>query len=313
MRSRSRSCAQRHGFTLVELIVAVAVLAVLVMLVAAMVNSTGTVIKGNRKHMDADGAARQVLDRIAADLGSMIKRRDLNYIFLKKSGNDSIYFFGQGPALADPNSGDPGSTALIGYRINKENPYFKETPVLERLGKRLPWEGSSSMVFLAYNTGGYAPETTLAGKWQALINAESSEFYHAVNAQVFRMEFSFLLKSGTYTLTGTTFTNSSTRFSNLPTAASESMVPPLIAADFSSTGNLYGFPPDLAAIMVTIAVLDDDSRKIVDGTQIDELGKMLADSTNGEAPAVQWQSAINNNSALSKVRVYQRLIYFDPR
>jgi hypothetical protein len=113
---------------------------------------------------------------------------------------------------------------------------------------------------------------------------------------------------------------------------------------FSSTGgiepdlagNVYGFPPDLGGIVVTIAVLDSTSRKLLPSGGLASLGAALSDSlpgsytttqgesgvqTNPQLTAQIWQSKLQQGgfaqslgipqAALQQVRVYERTFYLD--
>ena len=88
-----------RGFSILELLVAVAVLSILVVMVAQMLGSASTVTSGSRKRMAADEEARIVLDRMAADIARMVKREDVDSLFLSKAGNDEMYFYSESPAI----------------------------------------------------------------------------------------------------------------------------------------------------------------------------------------------------------------------
>src|SRR6266566_538193 len=90
-----------HGFTLVELLVAITMLALLVLLVSSMLNSTAKVTAVSTKRMEADSQERQLLDRMAVDFAQMVKRKDVSY-YVKTTGtpqvgNDLIAFFSTVP------------------------------------------------------------------------------------------------------------------------------------------------------------------------------------------------------------------------
>src|SRR4029079_19396696 len=93
----------KHAFTLVELMVTMAVLALLVLFVSSLVNSAATITTLGNKRMDADTQARQLLDRMAVDFSQMVKRDDVDF-FAKGTvaprtgggtmpGNDQIAFY----------------------------------------------------------------------------------------------------------------------------------------------------------------------------------------------------------------------------
>src|SRR5881398_736305 len=74
------------AFSLVELMVAVAVLAILIALVAQLTNSATTITRVGTKHIDADTQARAVLDRVGLDIAQMIKRTDIDYYIKQPTG-----------------------------------------------------------------------------------------------------------------------------------------------------------------------------------------------------------------------------------
>jgi prepilin-type N-terminal cleavage/methylation domain-containing protein len=170
----------RAGFTLVEVLVAMAVLAVIIVAVAKIVDMTSALTTMNNKHIDANGQARTVFDRMADDFGRMVKRNDLDCIFCKATGssqglNDTMFFFTEGdpyfdsksfpvlapgytasPAGGTTSPGEKNAVALVGYRINNgstgasPNPTYYE---MERLGEALSWDGTPAInpvVFLSY-------------------------------------------------------------------------------------------------------------------------------------------------------------------
>src|SRR5260370_40909223 len=65
--------ADRHAFTLVEMLVSIVALTLFVLMVSRLVNSASIVTTIGNKHMDADSQARSVLDRMAVDIARMVK------------------------------------------------------------------------------------------------------------------------------------------------------------------------------------------------------------------------------------------------
>lgn len=274
------------GFTLLELLVAVAVLALLVLMAAQMVQSGAAVIAGSRKNLGADAQAREVFTRLGLDLAQMPRRADLDAVFTDQAGNKKMFFYSEAPGVAASLT-NLSTVSLVGYRIGTN-------AGLERLGKALTWSGTGGTTFLTYagtaSTNALAA-STLAGAWSAVIgsapdyDATSSE-YHSFAPGVFRFEYCFQKKDGTYTLTRDSKT---------------------------------GFR-DLAAIVVSLAVLDGDSRKIAPDTSklADALpGPTAADLAANKLPAELWQGKVNDvatfastaqipEAAASRVRVYQR-------
>ena len=69
----------RAGFTLVEMLVSIVLLALLILLVTQVVNTAAIVVRPATKHIDTDTQARTVFDRMAVDFAQMLKRTDIDY------------------------------------------------------------------------------------------------------------------------------------------------------------------------------------------------------------------------------------------
>src|SRR5205085_11294729 len=139
----------------------------LVAFVARLMSSATVIADQGSKRLDSDGQARAVFERMAADFSSMIRRQDVDYIFAKQAGNDTMYFFSEATKYFDSSVSDPAksSLALVGYRVN---PSFQ----LERLSRGLTWDGPGSIVFLT-PSGSLIPisGSTIAGNWAAAVGA----------------------------------------------------------------------------------------------------------------------------------------------
>src|SRR5437016_2172943 len=181
MRGARQKCSPRsieinrmrrsNGFTIVELLVSVAVLVVLVLLVSRLFSSAATVTTSGNKRMNADAQLRPLFDRMAVDFSQMIKRSDVDY-YLKSSanaqaGNDQMAFYS---AVAGyyPSSGSQSPISVVGYRINSISK-------LERMSKGLVWNGVSvtdtPVVFLPL---------TISATWPAATNASTDPDYELI-------------------------------------------------------------------------------------------------------------------------------------
>jgi hypothetical protein len=157
------------AFTLVEMLVSIAVLVLIMTFIAQMMNSVTLSTTLSDKHIDTDNEARLVFDRMAMDIAGMPLRNDLDYLFVKENMNtgsgvsaggvndlsDKMFFYSDAPAYFSSSNSElfPTSTAvdpksniaLIGYCINTGSnniggdttpqPYF-----LQRLSKGLTWD-----------------------------------------------------------------------------------------------------------------------------------------------------------------------------
>ncbi|PTY03046.1 hypothetical protein DB346_07270 [Verrucomicrobia bacterium LW23] len=284
-----RPLAAAPAFTIAELLVAGAVLALLMVMVAQIVQSGGLAIAGSRKYLAADAQARDVFSRLQVDLSRMPRRADVDALFSAR--NNALFFFSEGPGFyASANAADRNALSLIGYRVNTN-------AQLERLGKGLAWTNSLALTYpapLATNATP-APASTLQGAWGTTIGTPpdftngTDADYHVLADGVFRLFYCFQQSDGRYVLT----------LGNNP---------------------VLGKFQDATAIIITLAVLDGESRKVVADTS--KLAAALpdpslADLNNRVLPAQLWQAAVNDaatfaaaaeipRSAAARVRIYQR-------
>lgn len=275
------------GFTLIEILVATAVLIILVAMVASIVQSGNAVISSSRKHLSADSEAREVFGQFGMDLARMPRRNDLDV--LTSSSNNAIFFYSEAPGFQSAaDSRQFNKLSLVGYRVNSQ-------AQLERLGKGLTWENQP---FLTYSSQPLTtnstpvPDSTISETWKAAVGSAPAygngvdDNYHLFADGVFRIFYCFQTTNGAYT----------------KKPASTAITGPL---------------GDASSLILTLAILDSESRKLV--TDTSKLATALPDPdlSNNKLPAETWQAAVDNVSrfaqdagiptaAASRVRIYQR-------
>jgi len=319
----ARSSVCRKAFTLLELLVSVAVLAMLLVLILQLFNSAASVTGMGNKHMDADAQARALLDRLAIDFGSMVKRPDVDY-YLKgrpsdnhqKSASDQIAFYSEVPGFS---SGSPSPVSLVAYRLNSS------THRIERLGKGLKWNGASTtdtpVVFLPIPIASPLPSPLPSPMpvpaptpaWPQAANSDADTDYEPCGPQVFRFEYYYILKgqdsSAPSILSDTPWDTRAPLSHNEGTASN-----PSIKDGHNEVNGLQ----DVAAIGVVIAVLDAKSRVLVSDSQLADLAAQMQDFDSTMKPGdleAQWQSAVNASNlprlASSAIRIYGRCFYLN--
>ncbi|MEI8340419.1 MAG: prepilin-type N-terminal cleavage/methylation domain-containing protein [Verrucomicrobiota bacterium] len=292
---------KRCGFTLIELLVSIAILMLVLAMVGQIISSASLVTNAGNKRMDADGQARQILDRMSIDFARMVKRPDVDFFYqpyqtpLSSVTNDQIAFYsetiGYFPTTGGGNANEKSSVSLVGYMITTNTK--TNQPQLVRLSKGLAWNGVANSSTMVYGTNG-GPGYLLSSKWPNFKDGSDTD-YQVLGNQVYRLEFAFLKKDGTIT-SGTS----------------------------ASTMSLK----DISAIIVAIAILDKTSWKIV--TNPSKLASALpyvtldnkkVTGTDPQLMASVWNATINatnfakNNeipqAAASQIRVYQRFFYLN--
>ena len=301
-----------RGFTLAELLVTMSVLVLLVLLFTQLLHSAATTMTLGNKRMDADSQARQLLDRMAIDFDQMVKRTDVSY-YVKtgttqpgnQPGNDQIAFFSAVPGYYSQD-GYNSNASLVAYRVNNDSTSTSYNK-LQRMGKGLAWNGayatSTPLLFLDGTSN-----TTILGAWPAATsNTTADSDYETAGAQVFRLEYYYLL--------------------NIASALSANALSNGASGNQLSAGpwsNVNSFVvKDVAAIVVAIAVIEPKSKVLLTTANMEKLAgtngqtSPLVDFTTGWVPGqllFTWQTALDGitdmpRPAISGIRLYERYFY----
>lgn len=307
-----------EGFSLVELLVSLAVLAVLLVLISQILGSA-TALTGSRNQcMDADAEARAVFGRMAVDFAQMIRRPDVDY-FLKsaasdasgsnpQTGNDRLAFYSQVPGYSSASATMQSPVSVVAWRINEGSAGGSQNQ-LERMGCGLEWSGAASVAY----AGPSGPLVSASGdnrissNWPAAVSpAQADSRYENAGPQVFRLEYYYILRG--QNVNGIAY----------PSKASETPWDTRIPGRSSVDGLR-----DVAAIVVTIAVIDPKSRKLVKDDQLVALAGQMKDfdASTMSAPGdvkKQWRSVIDDpangipRAAASALRTYERTFPLSP-
>lgn len=156
--------SQRRGFTLIEMLVAMAVFLVLAAIVMQMVFTTTQITQSQKQQMDAMAEARQALDRMKLDWTSRVRRNDVPAEFIKQGGNDQIQLLSQTSSYG----GGRTPLAALSYRINTTSLQFERGVV------GYNWQGSNQLTF------------------PFVMPAFADANYEVLAKSVFRLEFCFL-------------------------------------------------------------------------------------------------------------------------
>lgn len=294
MKARAHSGSAIPGaFTLTEMLISIAILALIVLFTTRLFHNATTATTQGSKRIEADSETRPVLDRMQIDVASLLRRTDLDY-YLKdatnpQTGNDQIAFFSQVPGYY-PSSGSQSPVSVVGYRINSVGASSSANNRLERLAKGLVWNGVSAsdtpLVFLPL---------TIAGTWPTATNAAADNDYEVFGPQIFRFEYYYQLVGGN--LTTTPWTG---------------------AAGHTAVNGLQ----DVVALEVAIALIDQKSRVLISDAQLAAISAALGDfdasgMKRGDLLAA-WQATLNSTttvprSAVSAIRLAQRTLPISPR
>ncbi len=309
--------ARTAGFSLVELMVSISVLAVLGGLVAQLMGSATKLTSNSKQTSDCDSEARYALGQISSDLLRRVRRPDVDCFLEKKTGNDRLFLFSETPGYSPTLTEAKRSTvALIGYRIKQVTAQGRTTFELQRYARALPWVSTTeekAMPFVVLsNTPPFKPvtSTTLGGSdgkgsggsFVSAINEQPEDelYYQTVAENVFRFEVSLLKKPDV---------------SATVTPGVEARARVLTDAEIPLELSKYGFT-NISSVVVTIAVIDSKNANRVGP---DDLGRTLTlpdSKTTIECkyPLEEWNTVFSSaipslpKPMAAGVRFYQRVI-----
>jgi len=291
-------CPRRRAFTLVEMLVALAIVGILVVMINQIMGSASATTMRSQKNLDAASEAQFILDRMAIDFGQMPLRSDVDYEFADAPlGSGTIAFYSTVDGLA---SGSAETTAtartlsVVGYKMVTD-PVVG--PVLERGARQLDWSGgglAGPMQFTMINgTGGQiqAMKASSASTLPPVDPLTGGSNYQIFGDQIFRFDLCYLV-----TVSAT-------------------------APNVSATTQLQTTAPasisNLSAIVVGIAVLDTQSRSMV--SDYTKLALALPNPQPGKDILAVWTPALNDpnfpknagipSRAAQAVRIFQRYFY----
>lgn len=141
--------ARRRGFTLVELMVAMAVLVIIGVLLGQIISATSRTTVLSNRNVDAAAQARIAFDRIQLDVAGWVKREDVDCILQNPPPNASppaplMQFFSSVTSFGITPKSNNRSMSLIAYEVcahpDNADPSKNARLCLARAGMPIPWE-----------------------------------------------------------------------------------------------------------------------------------------------------------------------------
>ena len=253
------------GFTLVELLVAMAILAVILVGTVQITGVAQGSVRWAEKKIAGDSGARQLTALLERDLREMIRRPDAPFDFMVQPGNDALAFLATRAGYARGDTAADRSASLVRYEADPD--------------------GRFTRACLGF---GYEGEDTVPLDPAAALPDIPDENRQVVSDTVFRVEFEFLVDDGAKVV----------RQQKAP-----------------ATLDL------LRGIVTTVAVLDPQSRGVLNAGDLPKLTALFDDSRDAETPATDWTATVLANTTRGTsgipadvfrgVRVYEQTLLFD--
>jgi hypothetical protein len=157
---------------MIEMLVAMAVLALLVVLIAQIIGMTTSSVSSSSRKLDGVTETRFALDRLGVDWAGRLDRSDVDHRFTKADGNDDISFYSE----VDGYQG-ARKLSVVGYRVQSVDP--ERMYQMERGVQGTDWSTTAPLIF------GSQPLPIIP-------NAD----YEVLSEGVLRLEFCYLKTDG---------------------------------------------------------------------------------------------------------------------
>jgi prepilin-type N-terminal cleavage/methylation domain-containing protein len=271
----------RLAFTLVEILVAMAVLALIIVMVSEIFTGSSAAISQNSESMGALDASQAVFQQMGSDISRMLLRDDVDYSFAKTGttgspGNDTLSFYARTTGLASsgsPPTGTPRPLSVVGYQVATNASTSNQE--LQYSALQIDWDNvsnpSNPLVFTSA-TQLLTPPNTLP-----LLSTATPSSFTTLAPEVIRMEICFQLVNDPK--------------GNSPAQLLTPTAPVYVAASPPPTAPAIAIPRpirNLAGILVGIVVIDPKSRLILPpGTDL-KVAQLFADAVANEDLLSLW-------------------------
>jgi Tfp pilus assembly protein FimT len=306
-----------------ELLVAVAVMALVSVLILSIIDATIKATRFSNSGVDAAAQARLALDSIGMDLANAVIRSDAD--FQVSNSTTNLFAFLSAVPSADPSANFTNRHAsFVSYRLGTNDAVKHSGPCLLRAGKAIAWNDRSYMGILTngITTNGTVTNTlpvrfSGADFPASLLPADTD--YDVLGPAVLHAEVGFQLYPSGQSVTLADGT--------VVSQAQGQVVysPPMRSA--TTPGNTYIDPTRISAILVGVVVIDPEKSKLLTPAQAQTLAQAfelsatsLADTSN-PLPVGKWMAATQDLANLpssvplpvrQSVRLYQRFFPVTP-
>ncbi len=312
---RARGLRGSAAFTLVEILVAIAILVIITVAMATIFASTQTLVSQSNTSMGSLDAGEAVLSQIGLDISRMVLRDDVDFGFTKAGAdagtgvNDSFSFYARTTGF--DNSGNspasPRPLSIVSYQVGTDpvNPTSAALQ-LNYAALQVDWAaGGSSPFTLSQMVSGVQTQYLYPKNSPTNTNPATGGilpapgFYTTLAREVIRFEYCFMLKADPN--------------NNTPPRLLTPDVPATVAGGTAPIENVAG-------ILVGVVVVDPSSRTLFPAGADANLGKLFLNPSAPSSSQIKdflalWSPVLTPANlklvgipvkAISGIHIYQR-------
>jgi prepilin-type N-terminal cleavage/methylation domain-containing protein len=329
-----KSFNRQHAFTLVELLVAISVVLIIGLLVSQMIKTTGDTTRLSNRSIDAAAQVRLAFDRLGLDLAAMLRRADVDFIATNQTSaaNYALQFFAEvaSPGI-EPASNNRG-ISLVAYQVanHQDNRGVDGAArsCLQRSATPIPWqlpnEWGTAMFMGIKDNGSVVRINRADTTFPTVLLDELDGKFDILAPGIIRMIIGFQLYPDGQPVrlcgesspvaegaVGQTVYTAPARVTAIPDHASTEYLEAANLADYSR----------VSALIIGFVAVDDNSLKMLTGSQINSLSAAFVYPANGETPLKKWSPLADNPAALPNtvplparqaLKVFQRAYPINP-
>jgi type II secretory pathway pseudopilin PulG len=295
----------RAAFTLLEILVAVAVTALLGVLIVQLIAATTSATQQSNRGIDAASQARLAFDRIGMDLAARLRRTDVDFAAtssLAASTNTPLLFYSEVTSAGLATTNNRG-LSLVGYQIstNAEMP----RRCLLRGGRAVGWADGG---LIGSSTNGLpAPLST------APLRLEPGDFDVLASAVIHAVVGFQLYPDG-----------QSARLANgdvVPEAAGQWVYSAPVRLNPDGAPSALIDVTRISSLIVGVVAMDPRTMDLLNDSQVGQLAAAFAAPDNGQLPMAKWAAIADNPDsfpasiplpARQSLRVFQRAFPVTP-
>ncbi len=338
--SSNSTSSRGQGFTLVELLVSIAILALIMVVLAQFLQETGLTIGKTSRSMETTELCLAALDRIDSNLSSMITTGPATMVVVKNTTgvNDGLALVTNERVRSQGSSSGPINVAnssdirmaamgyCVGNAVDPDLAGAPSVPMLEWGNGTVTWNSSQiangnsiNNLPLSALSAAVTDVSSVVTNGGTLPSPAKMLQFQPLSHGICRLEICFLLSNGTLISVTAPPLNKNFLSSASPSPAATFTAPNYALAfnanDSNSSTGLY-----VRALIIGVAAIDSVTQKTLTAAQLASLPSALAKTIDGQTPLQAWDISSGSTTTyvnlkayptqvLQNIRFFQRYFY----